>query len=154
MYSQWSRQNCMGGDWRLGSTKQYPVPKMTPCSVNVASVQWATAVFILKLLHVPVCSESPNCFLEGRRWKGSSLFYIYISVGSDRQSWLFCGLSEEMDLVSVKYHLVHMGFGFVLGRDRDDTSTVISDQESEKKSYLDGFLNMLQLIILGQSISF
>lgn len=85
-------------------------------------VRWATAT-VTRLLRVPVCSVSPNCFLEGRRWKGSTLFYISISVGSDRQSWLFCGLSEGMDLVSVKCHLIHMGFCFVLGHDRDDTST-------------------------------
>lgn len=85
----------MGGDWRWGRSGQYPVARITPDSVYVPLVRWASTTFISKLPHILMCSVSPNCFLEGGRWKGSSLFYIYVSAGRDRPSWLFLGWSVQ-----------------------------------------------------------
>lgn len=101
--------------WAVCSCKNY----------SVALVSWAAAAFLLKLLHVLVCSVSPNCFLEGGRWKGSSVFYIYISMGRDRQSRLFCAWSVQPGDGFSKHEMPFSlyGFCFVLGRDRGDTST-------------------------------
>lgn len=120
-YSQRTRWKCMGGDWRWVRSGQYPVARITRGSVNVALVHWATTAFISKLLHVLVCSVSPNCFLEGGRWKGSSVFYIYISTTEETEgadSSVVEVYSEGMDLASLKCHSVNMGFCLVLGHDK------------------------------------
>lgn len=75
----------MRPQWAVCSCKNY----------SVTLISWAATAFLLKLPHVLVCSVSPNCFLEGGRWKGSSVFYIYISTGRGRQSWLFCDWSVQ-----------------------------------------------------------